>query len=65
LARAEAEVADLEHSVAVDEQVGALDVAVQDAVLVAVMQPCRQLLQVSLDLQVCTAIVSSEADIEC
>ena len=47
----EAEVADLEHAVAVDHQVGVLDVQVKDAALVAVLQPLEHLLHVALDLK--------------
>lgn len=46
----EAKVRDLEHPLVVEEEVGALDVAVQDAAGVAVCQPREQLPHVALHL---------------
>lgn len=53
----EAEVADLEDAMAVDEEVGALDVAMEDAALVAVLQPRQQLLHVAFYLHKYTRFV--------
>mmetsp|Transcript_10411 Transcript_10411/g.22099 ORF Transcript_10411/g.22099 Transcript_10411/m.22099 type:complete len:417 (-) Transcript_10411:311-1561(-) len=52
----EAKVCKLELPLVVDQQVGALDVAVEHAVLVAVGHPLEQLLHVALDLRRCEAL---------
>nr|CAB3450068.1 unnamed protein product [Digitaria exilis] len=54
--RGEPKVRDPEHAIVVDEEVGALDVAVEDATRVAVSQPLEDLCHEALDLRLREAL---------
>ena len=49
--RCQTKVPNLEHTIVVQEQIGALDVTMQHSLVVAVLQPWQQLMHIALDLR--------------